>query len=345
MPYDPTGAVIRNLFALQGVGNAIASDVDDLLRQLFDDIAAEISRADPNPGDGSVWRRQEIDALVSKIEAKTGDAFDGIYAAVRKAVAEVGGQQSSWAVDLLDSAAEGAGVDVSRGDVTINYAKSWIDNNPLQGELLSDWFDGLGDNVVKSVRRQIQLGLADNETTDDIVRRIRGTSNGRGGFVGGVMDTTSNAAEAIVRTAVNDIANAAHQATWSANSDIAPKWRFVATLDSRTCPICGDYDGQVFDVDDDSAPVPPLHVNDRCVSVPVIDWDALGVDAPKDGTRAATGGPVSSTETYEDWLSDQDAAVQDDILGPARAQLFRDGKVGLSDLVTGDGRIVRVADL
>ena len=41
------------------------------------------------------------------------------------------------------------------------------------------------------------------------------------------------------------------------------KYEFVCTLSRETCPECGSYDGQVFDVDDPKV-LPPLHASCRC---------------------------------------------------------------------------------
>ena len=63
-----------------------------------------------------------------------------------------------------------------------------------------------------------------------------------------------------------------------------------------------------------------------------IDKDEL----PK-GDRASMDGQIAGAPRYEQWLSAKSAAVQDDILGPARAALFRDGKLKLDQLVKSDG--------
>jgi len=44
------------------------------------------------------------------------------------------------------------------------------------------------------------------------------------------------------------------------------KW--VASLGARTCPICEELNGQIYEIN--SAPRPPAHVNCRCSLVPII---------------------------------------------------------------------------
>ena len=48
------------------------------------------------------------------------------------------------------------------------------------------------------------------------------------------------------------------------------KYEFLATLDSRTCSVCGKLDGKVFKLTEAKVGVnyPPMHPNDRCTTVP-----------------------------------------------------------------------------
>lgn len=47
MPYDPIGAVVENAFQLQHLANWLAGESDAAVRNLFDDIVAEVARVDP----------------------------------------------------------------------------------------------------------------------------------------------------------------------------------------------------------------------------------------------------------------------------------------------------------
>ena len=49
------------------------------------------------------------------------------------------------------------------------------------------------------------------------------------------------------------------------------KHMWSATLDGKTCDECGDNDGKIWNIDDDSSPQMPLHSNDRCCWINVID--------------------------------------------------------------------------
>jgi SPP1 gp7 family putative phage head morphogenesis protein len=161
-----------------------------------------------------------------------------------------------------------------------------------------------------------------------------------GVFKHGVLETTTNHARAIVRTSVTDISNRAAREVYSANDDLTKEFRYVATLDSRTSDICMGLDGQQFEYDSEAARYPPQHVNCRSTIVPVL-LDEIGVP----GDRASEGGPVPADTNYQDWLKGQDTAKQNAILGPQRAQMFRDGKINLRDLVRSDGTSLTVDGL
>src|SRR6185295_19097323 len=48
-------------------------------------------------------------------------------------------------------------------------------------------------------------------------------------------------------------------------------------------------------------------------------------------TRASMDGQVAATMTYPEWLAAQPPEVQDEALGPVRAELFRTGALSIGD--------------
>ena len=63
------------------------------------------------------------------------------------------------------------------------------------------------------------------------------------------------------------------------------------------------------------------------------------------GQRASMNGEVPETVDYEQWLPDQSVEVQNKALGPVRAQLWRDGKLSLADMVDTDYQLINLKDL
>lgn len=339
MPRDPTAEAIRNLILLQRLSNGIAGDVSARLSALFDEIIGELVKRDPT----SVlprYRRSRIERIMREVETLVGDAYQEVLRSVRQSLAQVGAQQGGQAANTLRGAV-GYGIDIKR-PMGINLTKAIIDRDPFMGLVMADQFADMDRRTVLNVQRRIQIGMLNSEPIDAIVRRVRGRSNGRGGFVGGVLDVSTREAEAVVRTAVNHISNTAHMRTYRENADVVTKVQFVATLDSRTSDICIANDGKTWDVDDDTIPRPPLHYNCRSTLVPIVDWEGLGIEPPPEGTRASRGGQVPASTDYEGWLKTQDEAVQVDVLGKAKTARFRAGEP-LSRLIKADRGVVRLS--
>lgn len=209
---------------------------------------------------------------------------------------------------------------------------SIITSSPFEGKIMGDWFSDLGRSTQQQVAKQVNIGLAQGESVDKVVRRLRGTREKR--FQDGALNTSRRNAENIVRTANTHVSAQAAQTTYAENSDLIKGVRFVATLDSRTTIICITNDGKVFPLD--SGPRPPLHWGCRSHTIPVLkSWEELGIklkQAPA-GTRASMNGQVPADLTYAQWLKQQSVGFQNEVLGPGKAEIFRRGELTIDRFV------------
>jgi hypothetical protein len=75
-------------------------------------------------------------------------------------------------------------------------------------------------------------------------------------------------------------------------------------------------------------------------SYPVKSFKELGLNIEdfKPSTRASMDGQIPAATTFEQFLSGKSEEWQTKYLGKGRAQLWRDGKITLSDMVSGTGR-------
>lgn len=215
------------------------------------------------------------------------------------------------------------------------------------GSTLGDLFAKWELNTVQNVTSAIRLGIAQGETTDQIVRRIRGRATGkRGVYEGGILQTSTKGAQAITRTMVAHVNAQARKEFYNENADLLKGYQYTAALDARTCLVCAPLDGKVYGMDEPKPEV-PQHYNCRCLYIPVLkSWEELGIDleeAPA-GTRASMNGQVPDTLTYKDWLKQQSKEVQDDVLGPGRAAMFRAG-TPLTDMRDRQGNVLTLAQL
>ena len=99
-------------------------------------------------------------------------------------------------------------------------------------------------------------------------------------------------------------------------------------------------DGEVFPIDE--GPRPPAHFNCRSVMVPVLDGEK--VEGMRPAVTADSIGTVPATTTYDEWLRQQPASFQDEVLGPGKAELFRKGET-LDKFVDAAGKPIPLKDL
>jgi SPP1 gp7 family putative phage head morphogenesis protein len=202
------------------------------------------------------------------------------------------------------------------------------------GETVEKAFRGIATRQQESLARHIRQGVFSGESTQEIARRMVGklefgtfpTSVKQISQAGGeLIKLSTNQIQTIVRTSVNQVQNQASQAVYAANSKVAPKYEYVATLDSRTSPICRRLDGRKFAYN--KGPTPPQHFNCRSTTVPVVDYEGLrkreefkDLTPPPKGkvvtrpTGEGTGRVPQDTQ-YGDWLLGQDKKLKVKTLG------------------------------
>ena len=230
------------------------------------------------------------------------------------------------------------------------------------GKVLAKSFRGLAEAQADLFAKTVRNGLLTGESTDKLARRLKGRlkfgdlgplSVKQLAQAGGELTTVANRQiMAMVRTSINQVANASSQQVYEANQDVTKRYRYVATLDSRTSPICRALDGKEFDYG--KGPTPPQHFNCRSTTVPVIDYKGLGIEPPPPSdlrrpntafgpSRSTRGDTVPSNQTYGEWLEKQSKTVKANVLGASKVSFFesRVKKVGptqaIRDFVSQDG--------
>jgi len=196
------------------------------------------------------------------------------------------------------------------------------------GEVVSKAFRGIAVDQAERFSQVVRQGLLTGEPTPAIAKRLIGNLQfgeeaktvrqlvAAGGQATAVAD---NQIVALVRTSINQVANAASQQVYEANQDITKKYRYIATLDTRTSAICRALDGKEFEYG--KGPKPPQHFNCRSTTVPIIDSDILPPSTT--ATRASAGGQVPINQSYGEWLDKQPLSVQAEALGASKVPYFR----------------------
>jgi SPP1 gp7 family putative phage head morphogenesis protein len=239
------------------------------------------------------------------------------------------------------------------------------------GEVLTKAFRGIATDQAERFSQVVRNGLLTGETTPTIAKRLIGslarsderlifgeaaTTTGQLraagilkdrrlgikriiGSGGELTSMADNQIMSLVRTSINQVANSASMAVYEANQDISKKYRYIATLDSRTSSICRALDNQEFPYG--KGPTPPQHFGCRSTIVAVIDPDILPPSTI--AKRASADGPVPINTSYGQWLKDQPLKTQQDVLGASKVPYFNrlvdkyGAKDAMAKLVRDDG--------
>lgn len=291
---------MKNLINLERLKTQLANDFNVTIK----DILAFLQRAVFNQELSDLSQKQ-VKVLIRRTDSKLATIF-GAFAYNLK---------SSWQ-ELFYHRYK---VDAPKDIKALQKHADEIFKKPLQldgkmGITLDELLDAFSQTERKKITSAIRLAHHDGLPSAKLVQMIRG-SRARN-YQDGILQTTTRHAKTIAHTGTAIVASQAKQAVIADNADIIKGIKVIATLDLRTSGICRGLDGVFMPLD--KARYPPYHFN--CRSSFEIVYD--GYTAPKQ--RASMDGVVKN-QTYYEWLKDQPARYQDEVLGKTRAKLFRDG--------------------
>lgn len=369
--------MVRHQVDLQRYSAGVVAKVVALLNGTEQDLADQIrTRLANSKGLDSPADVRRLEQLLESLEDLRRSAFGDVTKALTGELEALSVAEPRLFAHQLDTTSP---VILDLALPGINQLKAIVRSRPFEGRTLKGWSQSLLDADLARIESQIRLGLAQGEDSATIARRIVGSARLKG--VDGVTQITRQNAEAITRTAINFIANQARREFLLANKEHFSEEAYLAVLDSRTTPICRSLDGNLYEVG--KGPIPPLHFSCRSTRVPVFDGNVLGNRPMKastekqllrefteanglEGTTTRDGlpfgtkskfdefarrrvreltGTVPAATTYQEWLTSQPKWFQDDVLGPTRGKLFREGGLDLPKFVNRQGDQLTLAEL
>jgi SPP1 gp7 family putative phage head morphogenesis protein len=253
--------------------------------------------------------KADVKRLLAEIREEVTVAYDEIAATSEANLSGLADIEARFVVQAVNRAMEAQRMRTPRLTTT----------PAVGGMALARWWKAQADDTLF----KLLAAVREAETTEEAAAATHAP-----------MTTAARYAESLTHTVLQRTAMDARTATIKVNSNVINGFQIAETLDSRTCAQCLAYDGSTYDLDENPTghtilPFnggPPYHFFCRGITVPVI-------------------GEPGKKLSAEDWLNAKTAAQQDDILGKGRAALYRKGVLTLSDLVSGTGKQLSLADL
>ena len=284
-------------------------------------IAKQLSEA------SAIIRQYYDEAAGIAIDTTTNVAQISASATATSLSAAVGGQV---AIGVLPTAA---------------YLETLAGDTIIMKITQKDWWSRQSGDLEFKFQAAVRQGLVAAETTPQIVKRVRG-----------VMDVSKRNAWALVHTSVQSVANQTRQKLFEDNGDVIAAQTWSSAIDRKTCPTCGALDNKSWD-NTTHKPIghsmpyqyPANHWRCRCSMIPVLkSWKQLGIDMEElpESTRASMEGQAIEKD-FESWLKRKETTTPgfaDRTLGKGRAELWRDGKITMDQMISGS-RELSLAEL
>ncbi len=349
--------VLKQQHRVEARANALAYEIIEALEAARADLTAQLTALRVRFLTASTWQEESLSRRKAFLEAQREE--------VNKIISEIFKSKASAAIDAAKDvmghiqASTASTIKANRiiFDLRVplldfETVRAWAEVTTIEGLTMTEWLNRMtrtsADRIVQAGRQAMIEGLTVQQTAK--LLRQKGIEGSRPQI------------QSVARTYLLSASNyTREQAFENIGSDLDFSWRYVATLDGRTCPVCGVNDGKVFKRNAER-PSLPRHINCRCCYVPDFGDDLLnGVKRPavkhdsrtvhhRDGSTS-TAYTVENvehvTETYSEWISRQvgeDPAFARQVLGKTRFELLKAGKISLEKMVV-DGRIKRLAGL
>lgn len=338
---------------LAGYSNQVVRRFIAVLNRTDSRLAAELDRLlqQVTP---STFNMERLQAQLATVRTLLAAAYSELGQEVGTELQRFTELEVEW---LTQTMREVLPVQVSWAAVSAEAVYSAALARPFQGTLLRDALTNEGEATARRVRQAIAQGFVEGKTNQQIIRDVIGTR--AKGYGDGLLERSRRDVEAIVRTAVMHHAGFAQDRAMEANEDIIKAVMWSATLDLRTSSDCRLRDKKLYH------PVThrPIghsypwlggagraHWRCRSASIPILkSYREMGLDLEGDPnastTRASLDGQVPAETDYGAWLKRQSKARQDEVLGPERAALFRDGKLSLEAMYDMKGRYLTLEEL
>ena len=287
------------------------------LNRVENDIIARISRADNEGRDPA-----QLERLLEEVRALQADGWLVLRSRLGDDLNELADAERLFAERLVRYGAGQAGVALSTNVPTTAQVVAAVNARPFQGRFLREWLEEAEAGQARRVRETVRQGFVEGRSVSEIVRTIRGTRANQ--FRDGILEINRRGAEAMVRTAITHTSAVASRTTYEAMG--VAEVTFVAVLDSRTTITCAALNGRTFPLE--RFPWPPRHVNCRSTAVPQI----RGLE------------PVEP-QSFDTWLRRQPVETQNEVLGPTRARLWREGRLTLDRFTDRAGNVLTLEQL
>jgi len=320
--------------------------------QLFRKLRAETTNA--NIFTGTVAQQRKVmNALFKQAEFEIFTSYEKISEYTAKSMRDLAEVEALWTSKQMSSK-----IGVKTGlikNLTEHQLSTIASDVLIGGAPSSEWWSRQAEKLRNNFKDQIREGWSKGESLETLLKRLTGGKDENGNPIFDIRKGTLRGAEATIRSSFQTMANDVRMKVYKENEEVISGYQWQSTLDDRTTIMCAVRDGLVWDTEHNSIDhdieydEPPIHWNCRSQIVCVLkSYKELGIDREEykdEGTRASMDGQVSAKKTFEEWIAGKPDSYADEAFGKGKADLWRDGKITVRDMVDQQGRPLTLEQL
>ena len=298
------------------------------------DLVRILAQGDPTEPTRQGDKINRINAVTAEANRAVSTVYRGINSHTASELTDLAATDQAVVAKIITKNSSAKGIST----IPARKVDAIVERALVNGAPSSKWWQRQSADVVKRYHDEINQGMRAGESVGDLIQRVRGTAAQQ--YQDGILRVPLANAEALVRSSVLSVANDMRATEFAANADILAGRAVLVTFDDRTCPQCMGFAGALYDHSGDPLPESPvqqwlpsdglpLHFSCRCIWTPY-----LRDEAPPDDL------------SFENWLVDQPAGDQRDILGPQWYAAWKSGELkDLRDRIDGKGRPITLKEL
>jgi len=297
---DPLDPYVRHQVYVEGYKNGETASAD----ATFEEVSAVVLLVVTKLGVGNLGEltKRQMLTMVSDIKAKVKTIFNKTADLTEANIAKFLAADIKVTGQMVEAT---AGKPIGYGAVNLTWSN--VANTPIAGVGVepSVLLPATLTAMLADLSALVKRGYADSQEVADFTRELVGTNahKYRDGLINKMKRRWTTAVQTMIQHTSSMVA-------FKLQSLVSENYTWCAVLDSRTTEICRDRNGRVYAYR--NGPRPPAHWNCRSFTVPLTITEAM--------------------PTFYAWVSRQPVAIQNDVLGPARARELRTGLLKADDL-------------
>ncbi|MGE5510327.1 MAG: hypothetical protein ACM31O_03635 [Bacteroidota bacterium] len=229
MPDKRLDDLINHRIGLERYGSSVLRQLIPELENAERDVIDIIQNRLFMNGPISISEVRRLETTLAVLRKAQVEAHEALFNSLRRELGGVAEHEGDFARQYYTDAftIRAASLSVPSASTLVAAAME----RPLSGRTLEAWTKKFTADQVAGVEQQIRLGIMEGESIGQIVNRLRGTDAYRGRD--GLFAKQHNSAEALVRTAVNHVSNAAHMSFLRQNGKVFGQYQWISVLDRR----------------------------------------------------------------------------------------------------------------